>query len=472
MQGFFRFLGIAAAALLAQGAAFAQASVQVRGTVKNIPFPTSCPASGNTVYAFQNGSLQVTFSCNNINYVCQALPLKDNPDQLVSLTLGASASSPSTLTLNCGISSTVQGLQVFISDFHPTLSSYMLDPTSQQPDRHCLLVAGRSVKDTAYYPPNSVFTFNCADTVGDTNPEVVSCFMVSDFSYDSGNTTLLVPRCIDASVATNSPLLFRDDYEEVAESVLGAQAIVFNDPGAQTYAAGGTFSLTATGGSSGNPVVFASTTEAVCTVSGRIVTMQSAGSCILTANQAGNLFYAAAPVVTRTVTIARASQTIAFTSPGNQTYAPGGTFNLAATGGASGNPVVFASITPSVCTVAGSVASIVAAGTCTISALQGGNANYLAASPVSVDVQIARATQTISFTAPGDHTGAGTFTVTATASSGLTVTVTSATPSVCTVAGLTVTPVSDGTCTLRANQAGNENYLAAPEVARDITLDL
>jgi hypothetical protein len=58
------------------------------------------------------------------------------------------------------------------------------------------------------------------------------------------------------------------------------------------------------------------------------------------------------------------------------------------------------------------------------------------------------------------------FTVTATASSGLPVTITSLTPSICGVSGSTVTLAAIGICTVAANQSGDNDYAAAPQVAR------
>ncbi len=58
----------------------------------------------------------------------------------------------------------------------------------------------------------------------------------------------------------------------------------------------------------------------------------------------------------------------------------------------------------------------------------------------------------------------------ATASSSLAVTFSSSTPTVCTVSGSTVTLVAAGTCTIAANQAGNNDYQAAPPVTRSFTV--
>jgi hypothetical protein len=57
-------------------------------------------------------------------------------------------------------------------------------------------------------------------------------------------------------------------------------------------------------------------------------------------------------------------------------------FTVSATA-SSGLAVSFASVTPTVCTVSGSTVTLVAAGTCTIHAMQTGNTNFAAATPVN-----------------------------------------------------------------------------------------
>jgi hypothetical protein len=81
--------------------------------------------------------------------------------------------------------------------------------------------------------------------------------------------------------------------------------------------------------------------------------------------------------------------------------------------------------------------------------------------------------QTISFTstAPTNATVAGpTYTVAATATSGLAVAFSSATASVCTVGGTTVSFVGTGTCTINADQAGDASYDAAPQVQQSFAV--
>jgi alpha-tubulin suppressor-like RCC1 family protein/PKD repeat protein len=76
-------------------------------------------------------------------------------------------------------------------------------------------------------------------------------------------------------------------------------------------------------------------------------------------------------------------QSIAFTSLPPNPAVVGGTYDVAATGGASGNPVAFSTLTPATCTVNNSRVSFVGAGTCVIAADQAASAGYDAASQVT-----------------------------------------------------------------------------------------
>jgi alpha-tubulin suppressor-like RCC1 family protein len=83
----------------------------------------------------------------------------------------------------------------------------------------------------------------------------------------------------------------------------------------------------------------------------------------------------------------QASQAIVFTSTPPSPALLGGSYSVNATGGGSGNPVVFSSLTSSVCSVApssgSSVVSLSTVGTCTVAADQAGNASYLPAPRVT-----------------------------------------------------------------------------------------
>jgi hypothetical protein len=143
---------------------------------------------------------------------------------------------------------------------------------------------------------------------------------------------------------------------------------------------GPTYTVTATGGASGNAVTFTSKTSTVCTISLGVVSFINPGTCTIYANQTGNADYAAAPRVGQTFTVAKGSQTIIFTStPPSDATVGGPTYTVTATGGASGNAVTFTSKTSTVCTISLGVVSFINPGTCTIYANQAGNADYTAA---------------------------------------------------------------------------------------------
>ncbi|MBH1964724.1 MAG: IPTL-CTERM sorting domain-containing protein, partial [Comamonadaceae bacterium] len=252
-------------------------------------------------------------------------------------------------------------------------------------------------------------------------------------------------------------------------------------PAAPVFASGGTFAVAAVGGASGNPVVFASSTPAVCTVAGSTANIVGAGSCALTANQAGDANYNAAPAASLTVAIGKQDQAITNfdATPAAPVYASGGTFTVAATGGASGNPVVFASSTPAVCTVAASIATIVAAGDCALTANQAGNVNYNAAPAASLTVTIGKQSQVITLQVPPSavvFAPGGTFTVTAMGGASalpVTITIAAESASVCTSGGTngtTITMLSAGDCVVQADQAGNSNYEAATRATQTVSI--
>ena len=251
------------------------------------------------------------------------------------------------------------------------------------------------------------------------------------------------------------------------------QSISFTAPASGTV--GGSATLSATGGRSGNPVVFSAGSPGVCTVSGATVSYTAAGQCVIDANQAGNGTYAAAPQVQGSVTVSSAeklSQSISFTAPASGTV--GGSATLSATGGRSGNPVVFSAGSPGVCTVSGTTVSYTAAGQCVIDANQAGNGTYAAAPQVQGSVTVSSAeklSQSISFTAPASGTVGGSATLSATGGrSGNPVVFSAGSPGVCTVSGATVSYTAAGQCVIDANQAGNGTYAAAPQVQGSVTV--
>nr|WP_284694772.1 MBG domain-containing protein [Geomonas sp. Red32] len=140
-------------------------------------------------------------------------------------------------------------------------------------------------------------------------------------------------------------------------------------------------------------------TEAVLTGTPAIGTTAVAGSLVgsypITVAQgslsAANYSFA---FVGATLAIDQASQSIVLGEVPGKVYgdAP---FDLSATGGASGNPVAFASSNAAVATVSGNTVTITGAGTATITASQAGDANYApATNQLTLNVQKASLTVT------------------------------------------------------------------------------
>ena len=119
------------------------------------------------------------------------------------------------------------------------------------------------------------------------------------------------------------------------------------------------------------------------------MTYTAAGSCVIDANQAGTGSYADAPQVQRTITVSKIPQSISFTAPPQGTVWSEAT--LLATGGGSGNPVVFSvdpASNPEVCTVSGTTVTYTEPGSCRIDANQPGNGAYAAAAQVQQAITV------------------------------------------------------------------------------------
>ncbi len=177
-----------------------------------------------------------------------------------------------------------------------------------------------------------------------------------------------------------------------------SQAITFttNPPASAAY--NSTFTVAATGGSSGNAVSF--TSAGACSNSGATYKITTgSGTCSVIANQAGNSNYAAAAQVTKTVNVALAMQTITFTTNPPASAAYKSSFTVAAAGGASGNSVTFTS--SGSCSNSGATFTITSgAGTCSVIANQAGNSNYAAAAQVTKTVSAAPAPPVIAWPSP------------------------------------------------------------------------
>jgi hypothetical protein len=156
-------------------------------------------------------------------------------------------------------------------------------------------------------------------------------------------------------------------------------------------------------------------------------------------------------------------------NPGPLVFGGGGAGVVAIA--SSGLAVTYGSATPALCTVtAGSgVLTLHAAGECIVTADQPGDAQHAPAPQATQTVVIERAPQVIGFDAPAARPfGDPPFAVSASGGgSGVPVVFSSNSPEVCDSGGTngaTISLLGAGTCTLRASQAGSDNYLPAADV--------
>jgi hypothetical protein len=151
----------------------------------------------------------------------------------------------------------------------------------------------------------------------------------------------------------------------------------------------GSSSLSAMAGASGNPVTFASSTLAVCSVSGSTVNYLTAGTCTVTADQAGNVEYSAAAQVVLDIMVAKIEQNISGLTADPDTGIVGGNSTLNSSA-SSGLVVIYGSATPAICLASGSTVGYLLAGICTVTANQAGNETYSASPQIMLDIEVAR----------------------------------------------------------------------------------
>ncbi len=207
------------------------------------------------------------------------------------------------------------------------------------------------------------------------------------------------------------------------------------------------------------------------TVSGSTLTITGVGTVKVTASQAGNGTFAAATPVTETFTVAKGTQTITFPAIADQTFgAPA--FTLTNPPTASSGLAVTIKVLSGPAKISGTKITITGVGAVTLAANQAGNANVAAATQVTSSFLVDKASQTIAAFAAiaTQNKGEAAFAVaTPKATSGLAVTVTvQSGPATLSRGKILVTDV--GTVVLAADQAGNADFNAAPEVTTSFSV--
>ena len=173
-----------------------------------------------------------------------------------------------------------------------------------------------------------------------------------------------------------------------------AQTITFTPPATQTYG-DAAITLTATGGSSGNPVTF-TLVGGPATLTGNTLTITGVGTIVIKASQAGNSNYTAATDVTANIVVGKAALTITAAAK-SKTYGASDPALTYTTTGLASSDTMTGSLTRTAGEAVGSHS--ITQGSVTVSAPGNYNISYTGA-----DLTIGKATPAVTWSTPADIT--------------------------------------------------------------------
>ena len=219
----------------------------------------------------------------------------------------------------------------------------------------------------------------------------------------------------------------------------------------------------------GQIITYESSNTDVVTINDNEVHIVGAGTTEITASQSGNEYYNAAPVVSQSLTITKATQTISFPELPTCVYGQDGiTLNATVN---SGLDIEYESSDYSVATIEGNKLTIVGAGQCYITASAAGNKNYYTATPIERTLIVNKAQPSLTFTPlESEYTyGDSPIALVASGNSG-SVSFTSSNPSKLPIVGTNAVIQGAGKFSITASLAENANYKAA-SISQEITVN-
>ena len=252
--------------------------------------------------------------------------------------------------------------------------------------------ADQTINVTTHAPASAAY--NSSFSVAATAPGGAVSFSSSGSCSNTGASFTITSGSGTCSVKYDQPgganYNAAPQVTETVTATKANQTIIVTLHAPATAVFGSSFSVAASGGGSGNAVTFSSSGS--CSNTGDTFTMTSGtGTCTVKYDQAGDANYNAASQVGETVNAQKASQTITFSPLPDRTYGDPD-FTVSATA-SSGLSVSFAA--SGQCTVTGTTVHLTGPGSCTITASQGGDSNYAAATDVSRTFQINAPAQTV-----------------------------------------------------------------------------
>jgi hypothetical protein len=339
---------------------------------------------------------------------------------------------------------------------------------------------GTQVALVAVVTPSTIIYGNTAvlSTTGGSGTGAVTFSAGVSTGCSVGGTTLSV---IDASGSCDITATKATDANYLAATSASvpvtlskanqAALTAISSPNPATYGTPAT--LSSSGGSGTGAVTFSDGGSAGCTVAGTTLTVVDVSqACQVTATKATDNNYNVVSSAPLTVTLSKAAAVITFAGAPSVTYGDPNFSVSASTTNTDSGALTYSQVSGPCTFSAGSTFTVSGAGTCVVQADGAATTNFNAASNTQ-SVTIAQASQTISFTSvnPSPVTvGGADYTVTANATS--TLPVAFSVSGACTLAG-NIVSFNNGTgpCTVSADQAGDANYLPAPQVQQSITVN-
>ena len=218
------------------------------------------------------------------------------------------------------------------------------------------------------------------------------CTLVLGGNGGSSCSASLIPNAVDSGSRSINALYSSDGNHVSGGSTnapltvnLGTQATVHvSAPPSAFYGQAG-LSAVASGGSGTGAYSYSAGASTACSVdpnSGALTITSASGSCAITAIRAADPNYlVSAPSAAASVSVGQTPQTITFPNPGPQAF---GVAPITLTASSTSGLLITYTVTSGPAMVSGSTLTITGVGSVTVQATQAGNANYTAATPVSV----------------------------------------------------------------------------------------
>lgn len=273
-------------------------------------------------------------------------------------------------------------------------------PATQQTQSMTVVQGSQSISfDSTDASPSVGGSYLVSATGGESpNPVTFSTDSLTCTVTDHGDSTATVDYTHIGDCTVKADQAGNADFTAAAQQTQsmsvgkGAQAISFTSTNPGTAKIGALYLATATGGGSGSPVTF-STTSTSCTVTNHAnntatVKITHVGACGVTTHQAGNADYTSAAPQTQVITGVRTTQKITF--PALRRMRLHHANQVLRATASSLLPVHYRSTTPRTCSVVRGKVHALRTGTCTVAASQAGNADYFAAGTVKRSLKITR----------------------------------------------------------------------------------